>query len=173
MKFNIGQEVAVIDMRSSSFRKKGMVVNYFCKIDDATEVKIGADIHAFPNHQLAPANTLEGLVPGDVVLDEDDEERTVIERLSRSVLLSDLGERDTAFCWYTLTDLQELGYTIKSTTKEEHKDFPQLHDTFYFIRSRGCVTLSIWTGSYKQRELKEYGNVFKTEAEAKDQNKTN
>ena len=52
--------------------------------------------------------------------------------------------------------------------KEEPQTFPQSGDKFYFIRSRGYVTESTWTGSLRQRQLKEYGNVFKTEAEAEE-----
>ena len=133
MKFNIGQEVAVSDYRNYYFGKKGVVTDI--SIDERTEIILNNEIYetVFEDHHLAPANTLEGLVPGDVVLDEDGEERTVIERLSQSVLLSDLGERDMAYCWYTFSDLKELGYTVKSAPKEEPKDFPQFSDAFYRI----------------------------------------
>ena len=82
--------------------------------------------------------------------------------LSRSQIL------EGVFGWFTITELKNDGYSVKSANKEEPQTFPQIGDKFYFIRSRGYVTESTWTGSLRQRQLKEYGNVFKTEAEAEE-----
>ena len=168
MKFNIGQEVAVIDIRSNCFGKKGMVKEKW--FDRNTEIKLHDEKYnsLFENYQFAPANTIEGLVPGDVVVNTSGLERTVIERLPQSVLLSRSQILEGVFGWFTITELKNDGYSVKSANKEEPQTFPQIGDKFYFIRSRGYVTESTWTGSLRQRQLKEYGNVFKTEAEAEE-----
>ena len=168
MKFNIGQEVAVIDIRSNCFGKKGMVKEKW--FDRNTEIKLHDEKYnsLFENYQLAPANTIEGLVPGDVVVNTSGLERTVIERLPQSVLLSRSQILEGVFGWFTITELKNDGYSVKSANKEEPQTFPQIGDTFYRINSQGKIIAACWVDDQKQHNIKEYGNVFKSEAEAKE-----
>ena len=167
MKFNIGQEVVAIDIRNFNFKEKGIVEHIYN--NGAINVRFDSNnLGSYMSHQLAPANTLEGLVPGDVVLDEDGEERTVIERLPQSVLLSRSQILEGVFGWFTITELKNDGYSVKSANKEEPQTFPQIGDTFYRINSQGKIIAACWVDDQRQHNIKEYGNVFKTEAEAEE-----
>lgn len=59
-------------------------------------------------------------------------------------------------------------HTVKSAPKEEPQTFPQIGDTFYRINSQGKIIAACWVDDQKQHNIKEYGNVFKTEAEAEE-----
>lgn len=47
------------------------------------------------------------------------------------------------------------------------KTWPQLGVTFFRFNSQGEIIEAPWTGSAKQLKFKEFGNVFRTEEEAK------
>lgn len=77
--------------------------------------------YARPVHlDLQPIEkTLDNLEVGDVLVDNYGAERTVIDVLPHSYLLSSVFNPDTIGDWYTPRDLKKDGYTIKNATPKE------------------------------------------------------
>lgn len=89
---------------------------YRLRTDDGRE-------ETFRGEQLdLVARDLDHLQPGDIILDDDGDERKVIDVLPNSVLLSAWGsgdDLDTADDWFTPGTLKRKGFTLKQDTPAE------------------------------------------------------
>lgn len=114
MKYKLNDEVAVISQGDPRMNQKGVITRmynnscpYLVKFPD------GKDSY-FKEHQLALANTFDGLVKGDVVVDRYGDERTVLARLEDLVFLSLNGNYPHSGTSYHIQELQDNRYTLKT-----------------------------------------------------------
>lgn len=63
--------------------------------------------------------TWDDLAKSDIVIDEYDDEYTILIRIDDCVLVSDPYKHTNADNWYTIHELQDEGYTIKQPIQEE------------------------------------------------------
>ncbi|WP_064256347.1 hypothetical protein [Rhodococcus sp. HS-D2] len=63
--------------------------------------------------------TLDNLVVGDILIDDDGDECKVIDVLPNSVLLSDHRNHDQAFSFYSIAELEADGWTVKQDSPIE------------------------------------------------------
>ena len=137
MKYEIGDEVKVIDYRSDHFGGVGTVQS-FEEDADCYLVLLPTEDFYFEESQLAPAHTLDALTPGDVVMDNEGLKKTVLERLTQSVLLSLHKDSKKISGWYTIEELKDTGYTLKNTPKCDCKSIE--HGSIIRTNKKGnCV----------------------------------
>jgi hypothetical protein len=97
--------------------------------------------------------TLDQIQKGDVVVNEDGDERTVLARVEDIVCLSDFESTSVANDWYTIEELKNNGHTLKPTPqpKWEPKDGEDVwfvHTIDGFIQSE-IYTTELWGKEYK------------------------
>ena len=101
---------------------------------------------------------------GDVIQDKSGSKAKVLAVLGDVFLRSCWGEPsfDLAGYWHTFAEAEEDGCSV---VKEE-KPWPSVGDEYYYLGSRGNVSLDAWEGDTVDRERRDFFGVWRTEAEA-------
>jgi len=126
MKYKLNTIVQETDKRCEPKTNYGKII----RIDTATKEyrvrwKLGS--HSWHSEEritemLAPKNW-DTLCEGDVVVDESGCERKVLAVIGEVVFTSDTEDLDAASDYRTKKELQDRGYTIKTTEEPDETDF--------------------------------------------------
>ena len=115
-KFKIGDTVTVIDDRSE-YRWERHIIS---DVEDS-RVSFEDDFNWFREDQLALTGTIEALVPGDSVWDEDGRECKVLTRQGDAIGISDADAIHEFWTWETWMEMKATGWTVKTAVVEEEK----------------------------------------------------
>lgn len=126
-KFNVGDEVKIIAKVDDDHEigDIGKIIRLppRCPCDYVVAVPGKSDNGWYDEDELEAAKRdLHHLRSGDILLDDDGDERKVIDVLPNSVLLSVYGDGndlDTAGSWFTPGELKRDGMTLKQDTPAE------------------------------------------------------
>lgn len=131
-KYKVGDKIRVKTLEGGSIRvNPKLYMDYLVgTVQTVSDVDSDGDIWVRNTNEVASAEgyrewcldpawiepiekTLYNLEPGDVLVDEDGDERTVIDVLPNSVLLSSYSNKNNAGTWMTPNDLERRGYKLK------------------------------------------------------------
>lgn len=119
--FKIGDEVVVIDDRHSKRWGKSLISHYYVNNIKPIGIIIKDEMCWFREDQIALANTVEGLVPGDSVWIKVDKEVKVLARQDNLLSFSYHDKHDGYGDSFTLTELKENNWTVKPVGVKEEK----------------------------------------------------
>lgn len=117
MKFKVGD---LVDTTNCSYMQQGTVTrveNEWVYFRDECGNEC---FHLEKNVKLVKrGDSMDNLQKGDVVIESDGDEQTVLARLEDCVLLSIYNDSTYTSNWSTIQELKNLGYKLKSDTPQE------------------------------------------------------